>query len=107
VSQETAMPISSVKFSPTLSLGSTAKAGATVKIPVKVLGAAAKRGNLKSLTVHASYDGGKTWKKLNVKNGKVQVKNPAAGKGISFKATVTDKKGNKGTVSVYNAYLGK
>ncbi|NBM19420.1 S8 family peptidase [Streptomyces sp. GC420] len=107
VSDETRMPVSTVRFSPELALDSTAKADATVKIPVKVLGEAAKRGNLKSLYVYASYDGGQTWKMLTVKDGKVKVKNPKAGKGISFHAKVTDKKGNKATLSVYNAYLGK
>ncbi|MGW3627576.1 S8 family peptidase [Streptomyces sp. NPDC000880] len=104
---EAKMPISSVKFLPTLGLDSTAKANATAKVPVQVLGEAAKSGNLKALTVWSSYDGGQSWKKLTVSGGKVTVKNPKAGKGISFKAEVVDKKGNKATVSAYNAYLGK
>ncbi|MGW1617018.1 S8 family peptidase [Streptomyces sp. NPDC002285] len=104
---QAAMPISIVTFRPVLGLDSTAKAKAIAEIPVTVAGAAAEKGNLKSLTVHASYDSGKTWKKLTVRNGKVTVKNPAVGKGISFKATVTDKNGNKASVKIFNAYRGK
>jgi hypothetical protein len=35
------------------------------------------------------------------------VKNPAKGEAISFHAKITDKKGNKSTISIYNAYYGK
>lgn len=35
------------------------------------------------------------------------MKNPAKGKSISYRADVTDKQGNKSSVSIYNAYFGK
>jgi hypothetical protein len=43
------------------------------------------------------------------KQGKVKVKNPKAGKGVSFKAKakVTDKKGNTLTQTIINAYRTK
>lgn len=69
-------------------------------------GAAAGK-NLKSLVVYVSYDAGKNWKKVTVTSGKISVKNPAKGKSISFKAKVTDKKGNTSSVSIYHAYFGK
>ncbi|GAA3792118.1 S8 family serine peptidase [Streptomyces phyllanthi] len=100
------LPVSTARFGAPLDLWSRAKAGETVKIPVTVQGAAAG-SNLKSLAVYVSYDYGQTWKKLTVSGGKVTVKNPAAGKGISFHAKIADKKGNKSTVSIYNAYYGK
>lgn len=75
-------------------------------MPVKVHGAAAGK-NLKSLKTYVSYNGGKTWKKVTVKKGKITVKNPAKGKAISFAAKVTDKKGNTSSVKIYSAYLGK
>ncbi|MER5185048.1 S8 family serine peptidase [Streptomyces sp. NPDC002896] len=100
------LPLSTARFGPALGLDSTATAGKTQSVPVTVQGAA-KGSNLKSLSVYVSYDYGQTWKKLTVKNGKVTVKNPAKGKGISFHAKITDKKGNKSTVSIYNAYYGK
>ncbi|MEV0782990.1 S8 family serine peptidase [Streptomyces sp. NPDC050423] len=101
-----ALPVSMVRFTPDVALDSTAKAGKTVSVPVTVQGAAAGK-NLKSLTVYVSYDAGKTWKKTAVKKGKISVKNPAKKKSLSFKADVTDKKGNKSSVAIYDAYFGK
>ncbi|MER7725315.1 S8 family serine peptidase [Streptomyces sp. NPDC096323] len=101
-----ALPVSMVRFAPAVALDSTAKAGKSVSVPVTVQGAAAGK-NLKSLTVYVSYDAGKTWKKTAVKKGKISVKNPAKKKSLSFKAKVTDKKGNTSSVAIYNAYFGK
>ncbi|MGW0473943.1 S8 family peptidase [Streptomyces coeruleorubidus] len=102
----TQLPASTARFNAATALDSTVPAGKAVSIPVTVEGAA-KGSNLKSLSVYVSYDYGKTWKKLTVKNGKVSFKNPAKGKAISFHAKIADKKGNKSTVSIYNAYYGK
>ncbi|MFJ9678384.1 S8 family peptidase [Streptomyces sp. NPDC101194] len=102
----TALPVSTVRFTPHVTLDGKVTAGRTASVPVKVQGAAAGK-NLKSLTVYVSYDAGKTWKKATVKAGKISVKNPAKGKSISYKANVTDKKGNKSSVSIYHAYFGK
>lgn len=104
--EPTRLPTSVVRYTPDLALDSTAKANATARIPVTVQGSAADR-SLKSLTVYVSYDGGKTWKKAAVSNGKITVKNPEAGKGISFKAKVTDRQGNTLSQTIHNAYLGK
>ncbi|MEU9291028.1 S8 family peptidase [Streptomyces sp. NPDC048275] len=100
------LPTSTVRFNAATGLDSRVEAGKKVTVPVTVQGSAAGK-NLKSLYVYVSYDYGKTWTKLNVKNGKITVKNPAKGKGISFHAKITDKKGNKSTISIYNAYYGK
>ncbi|MET9918139.1 S8 family serine peptidase [Streptomyces sp. NPDC006435] len=102
----TMLPVSTVRFTPNVTADSRVTAGRTASVPVTVQGAAAGK-NLKSLTVYVSYDGGKTWKKSAVKKGKLSVKNPAKGKSISYRADVTDKKGNKSSVSIYNAYFGK
>ncbi|SCK24844.1 Serine protease, subtilisin family [Streptomyces sp. ScaeMP-e48] len=102
----TKLPASTVRFTPAIGSDGRAKAGRTISVPVTVQGSAAGK-NLKSLTTYVSYNGGKTWKKVTVKKGKITVKNPAKGKGISFSANVTDKKGNKSSVKIYNAYLGK
>ncbi|GAA2398749.1 S8 family serine peptidase [Streptomyces coeruleofuscus] len=100
------LPASTARFGAATGLDSKVPAGKTVSIPVTVEGAA-KGSNLKSLSVYVSYDYGKTWKKLTVKKGKVSFKNPAKGKAISFHAKIADKKDNKSTVSIYNAYYGK
>jgi subtilisin family serine protease len=102
----TMLPVSTVRFTPAVGADGRAKAGRTVSVPVEVHGAAAGR-NLKSLKTYVSYNGGKTWKKVTVKKGKITVKNPAKGKAISFSAKVTDKKGNTSSVTIYSAYLGK
>ncbi|WP_408907025.1 S8 family peptidase [Streptomyces atratus] len=103
---QTLLPASTVRFTPNVTLDGRVTAGRTASVPVKVQGAAAGK-NLKSLTVYVSYDAGKTWKKTTVKSGKLSVKNPAKGKSISYRADVTDKQGNKSSVSIYNAYFGK
>ncbi len=100
------LPVSTVRFTPAVGADGRVKAGKTVSVPVKVHGAAAGK-NTKSLKTYVSYNGGKTWKKITVKKGKITVKNPAKGKAISFSATVTDKKGNTSSVKIYHAYFGK
>ncbi|MEU1848134.1 S8 family peptidase [Streptomyces sp. NPDC019990] len=100
------LPASTARFNAATGLDSKVPAGATATVPVTVEGAA-KGSNLKSLSVYVSYDYGKTWKKLDVRNGKVTVKNPEKGKAISYHAKIADKQGNKSTISIYNAYYGK
>ncbi|MEU0025379.1 S8 family peptidase [Streptomyces sp. NPDC006335] len=102
----TKLPASMVRFNAKTGLDSRVEAGKTVKIPVTVEGSA-KGSNLKSLAVYVSYDYGQTWKKVTVSGGKITVKNPAKGKAISFHAKIADKKGNKSTISIYNAYYAK
>ncbi|QDQ16533.1 peptidase S8 [Streptomyces spectabilis] len=102
----TKLPVSGVRFNAAVGLDSRVPAGQKQSVPVTVQGAAAG-ANLKSLAVWVSYDYGRNWKPVDVRNGKISVKNPAAGKGISFHAKVSDKKGNKSSLSIYNAYYGK
>jgi subtilisin family serine protease len=102
----TMLPASSARFSATTTLDGKKTSGQTASIPVTVQGAAAG-ANLKSLVVYVSYDTGKTWKKTTVSKGKISVKNPAKGKGISFRAKITDKKANTSMITIYNAYYGK
>ncbi|MGW0624718.1 S8 family peptidase [Streptomyces sp. NPDC002765] len=100
------LPVSTVHLQPATDLTGRVQAGRTATFPVTVEGAAAGR-NLKSLTVWASYDGGRTWKKAGISHGRITVKNPAKNKGITLRAKITDKKGNKSSVSIYNAYYGR
>ncbi|MFF6969686.1 MULTISPECIES: S8 family peptidase [Streptomyces] len=109
--ERTWLPVSVVRFAAEAGPDATAPAGRTQTFPLLVQGAAAgKNGksgkNLKSLTAEVSYDEGLTWRPLAVKGGKVTVTNPAKGKGISFRGEVVDRQGNKGSVTVINAYLG-
>ncbi|MET9729092.1 S8 family serine peptidase [Streptomyces sp. NPDC006458] len=105
-SDPVALPASSVRFGAKTGSDGRVAAGLTQTIPVSVEGAA-RGSNLKSLAVYVSYDYGQTWKKVTVTNGKIKVKNPGKNKGVSFHAKITDKKNNKSTLSIYNAYYGK
>ncbi len=100
------LPASAIRFDAAVGLDSRVPADKKVSVPVTVQGSAAG-SNLKSLSVYVSYDYGQTWKKVAVKDGKIAITNPAKGKGISFHAKIADKKGNKSTISIYNAYYGK
>ncbi|MEU6081399.1 S8 family peptidase [Streptomyces sp. NPDC047108] len=106
VGEETALPAYAVRFRPALAGDSTAKAGATARVPVTVEGAGGA-GNIRSLTVYVSYDGGEHWKKAKVGQGTVTLKNPRAGKGVALRAHVKDRKGNALTQTLYNAYRGR
>ncbi|MGW5253384.1 S8 family peptidase [Streptomyces sp. NPDC004012] len=103
---EAKLPASSVRFGATTGLDGRVAAGRKVTVPVTVQGAAAGR-NLQSLGVWVSYDYGRTWTKLTVKHGTITYKNPAKGQGLSFHAKIADKKGNRSTISIYNAFYGK
>ncbi|MFE6404748.1 S8 family peptidase [Streptomyces alboflavus] len=105
-SGEVRLPASTVRFTPKVGLDSRVPAGGTRSVPVTVQGSAAG-GNLKSLAVYVSYDKGRTWKKATVRDGRISVRNPAAGKSVSFRAEVEDKKGNRATVTIRDAYIGK
>jgi subtilisin family serine protease len=102
----TELPVSSIRFKAPVGLDSRVPAGREVTYPVTVEGAAAGR-NLKSLAVYVSYDDGRSWKKTDVRNGRIIVRNPAKGKGISLRAEITDRKGNRSKISIHNAYYGK
>ncbi|MGV9311551.1 S8 family peptidase [Streptomyces sp. NPDC003691] len=103
---ETPLPVSTVRFAPAVALDSTAPAGRKQTFPVAVEGAAAD-GNLRSLGVSVSYDDGKTWRKVPVKQGKVTIANPAKGKGLALRGRVTDRQGNLSVITVHQAYLGR
>ncbi|MEU7396706.1 S8 family peptidase [Streptomyces albogriseolus] len=105
-SGEKQLPVSSARFAAVTGLDSKIAAGKKATFPVVVEGAAQGK-NLKSLAVYVSYNGGKTWKKTTVTKGKITVKNPAKGKAISFRAKITDKKGNASLITIHNAYYGK
>ena len=63
-----AVPTSVVRYAPELGLDSTAAAGVRQSVPVTVQGSAAGR-DLASLKVSVSYDGGKKWRRLDVRQG--------------------------------------
>ncbi|MFI8324259.1 S8 family serine peptidase [Streptomyces sp. NPDC085529] len=106
VTATTALPVSTVRFAAPVDLSSRAPARAWSTVPVTVQGAAAG-GNLTSLTVKVSYDEGATWQGVRVVDGRIVVRNPAKGAGISLAAEITDRQGNTSTVSIRNAWSGR
>jgi subtilisin family serine protease len=101
--EEVAIPTSAVRFTPALALDSTAPGRRAMRVPVTVEGSAAG-GNLGALAVSVSYDGGRTWHGAPVEDGRVTVRNPAAGGTVSFRAEVSDKQGNTTTQTIVDAY---
>ncbi|GAA2947767.1 hypothetical protein GCM10011428_78740 [Streptomyces violaceus] len=104
-----AWPLSVVRFHPKLSLTGTAKADARITVPLSLQGPAAAKGRLKSLTVKASYDGGRTWKPLAVHSaasGKpyLVITNPRKSGTVSFRTALADTAGNTYTGTIRNAY---
>lgn len=103
------LPLSSVRFAPTLSLRGTAPVSGTLTVPLKLSGPAAATGQVATLTVKASFDGGRTWKPLTVTTTttgarSVSVKHPATAKAVSFLVDLKDKGGNTTRETITNAY---
>ncbi|MFE9659513.1 S8 family serine peptidase [Streptomyces sp. NPDC005955] len=103
---ETRLPASVAWFDPRVAPDGTVPAGRVQVFPVRVEGTAAGTA-VRSLTVHASYDGGASWDEQEVRDGKVSVRNPAAGRDVSLRARLVDRDGNVSTVTVHDAYRGR
>ena len=108
-SQVERLPLSVVRFTPKLSLTSTAKAGTRFTVPVGIQGPAAKKGTVRSLTVKVSYDSGRTWKPATVHtaaNGKryLTLTHPTRPTTVGLKATLVDRGGNTVTETLPSAY---
>ncbi|TDC27325.1 hypothetical protein E1265_02230 [Streptomyces sp. 8K308] len=101
--EELALPATAIRYTPELALDSTGPAGETVQVPVTVQGTGAD-GNLQSLTVSVSYDGGETWAETPVEDGALTVTNPEAGGSVSFHAEAVDGQGNTTTQTIIDAY---
>ncbi|MDT0442098.1 S8 family serine peptidase [Streptomyces johnsoniae] len=97
------VPATVVRFTPELALDSTSPAGETVTVPVTVQGAGAD-GELASLTVSWSADGGETWTEAPVEGDAVQIANPEAGGSVSLRAAAEDAAGNTVTQEIIDAY---
>ncbi|MCP3757200.1 S8 family serine peptidase [Streptomyces sp. TBY4] len=99
----TALPVSVVRFGARTGLDGTLPAGRTATFPVTVQGPAA--AHPRSLRAEVSYDEGRTWRPLRIRDGEVSVRTPAAGGTVSLRGTVTDRSGNRAEVTVLRAYL--
>ncbi|WP_329624596.1 serine protease [Streptomyces sp. NBC_01255] len=97
------LPLSTVRFAPALDLDGTAPAGALTRVPVTVQGAVATIG-VRSLTVSVSTDGGTTWTRVPVLDGRAGFRTPGPGGTVSLRAELTDTAGNTLTETLRNAY---
>ncbi|MEU5343118.1 S8 family serine peptidase [Streptomyces sp. NPDC020766] len=101
----TPLPLSVIRFSPDLSLSSTAKAGKRFKVPFTVQGAAAGQRPAK-LAFEVSYDEGTTWQPTKAVGGAhLSLKHPAKAGSVSLRAKLTDKAGNTVVQTIERAYL--
>ena len=101
----TGLPLSTVRFSPDLTLASTAKAGKRFEVPFTVEGAAAGQRPAK-LAFQVSYDEGKTWQTAKSVGGThLSLKHPATAGSVSLRAELTDRAGNTLTQTIERAYL--
>nr|WP_251829221.1 S8 family peptidase [Streptomyces sp. ATCC 21386] len=99
------LPLTVVRFTPSLSTASTAKAGTTLTVPFSLQGAATRAATLRKLAFTVSYDDGRTWKKTTAVNGKLlKLRSPAKPGPVSLRVALTDADGNTLTQTIHRAY---
>ncbi|MFF4875368.1 S8 family serine peptidase [Micromonospora sp. NPDC000668] len=103
------LPMTAIRYTPELDIDNRAPAGRLFAIPVSLdrqIGAGP--GRTKTLTVEASFDDGKTWRKLSVQRSGEKavawVNNPAGTGFVSLRAAATDTSGNTVKQTVIRAY---
>ncbi|MFF3378541.1 S8 family serine peptidase [Streptomyces sp. NPDC002680] len=100
----TGLPLSVIRFSPDLSLSSTAKAGQRFSVPFTVEGAAAGQRPAK-LAFEVSYDDGATWRHAKAVGTHLALTHPATAGSVSLRAKLTDRAGNTLVQTIERAYL--
>ncbi|QEV42934.1 peptidase [Streptomyces nodosus] len=99
----TSLPLSVVRFSPRLTLSSTAAAGRSFDVPFTVEGAAARKKDTK-VAFRVSYDEGRTWKPAKVTGSRLALHHPSHAGTVSLRAELTDRDGNTLIQSIERAY---
>lgn len=105
-SQGTAtLPLWTVGFSPALDEANTAPAGQTLIVPVAAVAApGSDAGQLRSLRVEASFDGGATWHPAPPAGNAVRITHPSGTGFVSLRAVANDNRGNAVEQTIINAY---
>ncbi|MGW2051857.1 S8 family serine peptidase [Streptomyces sp. NPDC001858] len=102
--ERTDLPLSVIRFTPELSLASTAKAGERFDVPFAVEGASAGRQPAK-LAFEVSYDEGTTWQPTEPVDGThLSLQHPAEPGTVSLRAKLTDDSGNTLVQTIDRAY---
>jgi hypothetical protein len=104
--EPTALPLSVIRFSPALTLSSTAKAGKRFEVPFSIEGAAAGQRPEK-LAFEVSYDEGASWQPTKTVGGgtHLSLTHPAKAGSVSLRAKLTGRKGNTLVQTIERAYL--
>ncbi|MDX3521150.1 S8 family peptidase [Streptomyces scabiei] len=99
------LPLTVVRYTPSLSTASTAKAGTTLTVPFRLQGAATEATTLRKLAFTVSYDDGRTWQKTTAVNGRLlKLRSPAEPGPVSLRVALTDPDGNTLTQTIHRAY---
>jgi len=102
--EEQRVPLSVIRFQPRLDDLNAAPAGRLLRVPLVVKqNTGAANGQVRRIQVDASFDDGKTWRRVPVVGDSALVLNGKAGF-ASLRAKATDSKGNTSEVTVIRAY---
>jgi hypothetical protein len=99
------LPVSVVRFAPSLDARNTAPSGETYRVPVHVerqQGSTADE--VRELTVEVSFDDGATWSQAQIRKGQIMVNHPAREGFVSLRAKAADSAGNTVEQTVIRAY---
>ncbi|GAB3465221.1 S8 family peptidase [Actinophytocola sediminis] len=99
-----AVDLNVVRFTPELDAENSAPAGEPYPVPVALQDESGAEVEPKSITVEASFDGGKTWVSAPVRDLVATVPHPAEAGTVSLRAAATDQDGNTVTLTLIDAY---
>ncbi len=107
--RETPLPLSAVRFLPTLDLDNTAPAGRAFTVPFEVQRQpGSQAGRVRTLTIEVSYDDGQTWSTARItrhgQQGTAYLVHPAGPGSVSLRATSVDTESNTVQQTVIRAY---
>ncbi|ONI92353.1 peptidase S8 [Saccharothrix sp. ALI-22-I] len=99
------LPLTVVRFTPTLDANGAAPAGRVLRVPLVVeQQEGADNGRVDRVQVEVSFDDGKTWSKTPMVGRTAFVRNPTTAGHASLRVTGSDRKGNTFEQTVIHAY---
>lgn len=99
------LPLSAIRFTPTLDDSNSARAGRPFLVPVALQLQSGSTVRPRQLSVDVSYDEGKTWEMADVSwNLVVRLHHRAKAKSVSLRAKATDRDGNTVEQTIIRAY---
>jgi len=100
-----AVPLNIIRFLPHLDEQNSAPRGKTFLLPLLVQDETGGYSRPRRLTVEASYDEGKTWRRVPVLlNLVAALRHPADAESVSLRASATDRDGNTVSETLIRAY---